>query len=43
MGLDEAKKVLDKHTELMAYLIYADHKGYMQVWYSPSMKDKIQK
>ncbi len=43
MGLDEAKKVLDKHTELMAYLIYADHKGNMQVWYSPSMKDKIQK
>ena len=43
MGLDKAKQVLDKHTELMAYLIYADHKGNMQVWYSPSMKDKILK
>lgn len=43
MGLDKAKQVLEKHTELMAYLIYADHKGNMQVWYSPSMKDKILK
>ena len=43
MGLDKAKQVLDKHPELMAYLIYADHKGNMQVWYSPSMKDKILK
>lgn len=43
MGLDKAKQVLEKHSELMAYLIYADHKGNMQVWYSPSMKDKILK
>ena len=43
MGLDGAKKTLENHPELMAYLIYADHKGNMQVWYSPSMKDKIQK
>lgn len=43
MGLDGAKKVLEEHHELMAYLIYADHKGNMQVWYSPSMKDKILK
>ena len=43
MGLDGAKKTLENHPELMAYLIYADHKGDMQVWYSPSMKDKIQK
>ena len=43
MGLDGAKKVLKEHPELMAYLIYADHKGNMQVWYSPSMKDKILK
>ena len=41
MGMDGAKRVLDRHPELMAYLIYADHKGNMQVWYSPSMKDKI--
>ena len=43
MGLGGAKKVLKEHPELMAYLIYADHKGNMQVWYSPSMKDKILK
>ena len=43
MELDGAKKTLENHPELMAYLIYADHKGNMQVWYSPSMKDKIQK
>ena len=43
MGLDKAKKVLDKHPELMAYLIYSDHKGQLQVWYSPSMKGKILK
>ena len=43
MGLDGAKKTLENHPELMAYLIYADHKGNMQVWYSPSMKDKILK
>ena len=43
MGLDGAKKTLENHPELMAYLIYSDHKGNMQVWYSPSMKDKIQK
>ena len=43
MGLDGAKNTLENHPELMAYLIYADHKGNMQVWYSPSMKDKIQK
>lgn len=43
MGLDKAKKVLDKHPELMAYLIYSDNKGQLQVWYSPSMKGKILK
>ena len=43
MGLDKAKKVLDKHPELMAYLIYSDHQGQLQVWYSPSMKGKILK
>ncbi len=43
MGLEGAKKTLENHPELMAYFIYADHKGNMQVWYSPSMKDKIQK
>lgn len=42
LGLDGARKVLDKHQELMAYLIYSDAKGNNAVWFSPSMKDKIQ-
>ncbi len=41
MGMEEAKKVLAKHPELMAYFIYADAQGRNQVWYSPSMQDKI--
>lgn len=40
MGLDRAKQVLDRHPELMAYLIYDDH-GQNRVWYSASLKDKI--
>ena len=43
MGMEKAKKVLEKHPELMAYLIYSNDKGNLQVWYSPSMEDKIQK
>lgn len=43
LGMEKTKKVLEKHPELMAYLIYTDHKGALQVWYSPSMKDKIVK
>ena len=38
MGLNGAKKVLEKHPELCAYLIYADHKGNNRIWYSPSLK-----
>lgn len=41
MGLEGARKILQNHPELMAYLIYADEKGNNQVWYSPSMKSKI--
>lgn len=43
MGMEKAKTVLEKHPELMAYLIYSEDKGNLQVWYSPSMEDKIQK
>jgi thiamine biosynthesis lipoprotein apbE len=43
MGLDKAKTVLEKHPELLAYLIYADQKGKNKVWFSPSMKGKILK
>ncbi len=41
LGLEAAKKVLEKHPELMAYLIYSDAHGNDAVWYSPSLKDKI--
>ena len=41
LGLDEARKVLEKHPELMAYFIYSDKNGQNAVWFSPSMKDKI--
>ena len=43
MGIDGAKDVLKRHQDLMAYLIYTDHKGRLAVWYSPSLKDKIVK
>lgn len=42
MGIDKAKALLDKHGELMAYFIYTDKQGNYAVWYSPSMKDKVQ-
>ena len=41
MGLEKAKKGLDRHRDLMAYLIYSDHKGEYKVWFSPSLRDKI--
>jgi thiamine biosynthesis lipoprotein len=41
MGLERAKKVLEKHPELMVYFIY-DKNGQNAVWYSPSLKEKIQ-
>lgn len=43
MGLKRAQQILQKHPELMAYFIYADSKGKNQVWFSPSMRDKISK
>ena len=42
MGLDGAKVVLERHPELMAYLIYNDKNNHLAVWFSPSMKDKIE-
>lgn len=41
LGMDGARKVLEKRKELMAYLIYTDAKGKLAVWFSPSLKDKI--
>ena len=43
MGLDGAKKVLERHPELMAYFIYSDNDGKNAVWFSPSLEDKIEK
>jgi thiamine biosynthesis lipoprotein len=43
LGLDKAQKVLSKHPELMVYFIYSDHKGKNAVWFSPKLKNKIQK
>ena len=42
MGIDRAKEILKRHPELMAYFIYSNSKGELSVWYSPSMRDKIQ-
>ena len=42
MGLEGAKKVLAKHKELMVYFIYSDTKGQSAVWFSPSLRDKIE-
>ena len=43
LGMDGAKQILERHKELMAYLIFTDSKGNLAVWYSPSLKDKIVK
>lgn len=43
LGLDGAKKILKKHPELCAYLIYSDQKGSNQIWYSPSLQKKLGK
>ena len=43
MGMEGAKRVLDRHPELMAYLIYDDGHGKNAVWFSPSLRDKIAK
>lgn len=42
LGLDGAKRVLDRHPELMAYFIYADANGSNAVWCSKEM-DKLLK
>ena len=41
MGLDKAREVLERNSDLMVYFIY-DDKGENKVWYSPSLKDKIE-
>lgn len=41
VGLDKAKEILNRHTELMAYLIYNNEEGKNAVWYSPKLKELI--
>ena len=40
-GVERAKKVLERHPELMAYFIFTGEDGELAVWFSPSVKDKI--
>ncbi len=42
MGLEGAQRILERHPELMAYLIYTDKNNEYAVWFSPSLKDKIE-
>ena len=41
MGMEKAQKLLERHPELMAYIIFADKDGIIQTWCSPSLKGKI--
>lgn len=41
MGLEGAQALLGRHPELKAYLIYANDDGTNAVWFSPSLKDKV--
>ena len=43
MGVEQAKTVLERHPELMAYFIYAKPDGTNGVWFSPSLQSKIAK
>ena len=43
MGLDRAKELLERHNELMAYLIYTDANGDYAVWCSPALQELIGK
>ena len=42
MGLERTKKLLERHPELMVYLIYDEGKDSLAVWFSPSLQDKIE-
>ncbi|MBR5698364.1 MAG: FAD:protein FMN transferase [Prevotella sp.] len=41
MGLEETKKILASHPEIMAYLIYTDAQGNYAIWQSDGLKDFI--
>jgi len=42
LGLEETKKLLERHPELMVYLIYDAGDDNNAVWFSPSLQDKIE-
>ena len=42
LGLEKSQKVLARHPELMAYFICASGGRQDSVWYSPSLRDKIE-
>ena len=42
LGMEKAQEVLQRHPELMAYFIYARPDGTNGVWFSPSLKSKIE-
>ena len=37
LGLDEARQILNRHPELLAYLIHTDENGHYAVWASPEL------
>jgi thiamine biosynthesis lipoprotein len=41
LGMDEAKKVLARHPELMAFFIYSDKDGEMKEWMTEGMEKMI--
>lgn len=41
MGLEKAKKFLEKHIEMEAYLVYSDEKGNYRVYKTPGLKSII--
>lgn len=41
LGLEKTQQVLERHPELMAYLIYTDEQGHHQIWYSKALKQKL--
>ena len=43
VGMDEAKKILARHTDISAFFIYADDKGVVSTWHDsrwPAMSEK---
>lgn len=43
LGLEGAKQILERHPELMAYLIYTNEQNEYAVWCSPTLESKIER